>query len=141
MNIPNNPKVFDTTTHQITENTSNTNQVYNFRDIISNDQGITVIASPGSLQHLDTKKKNKSGIYKCFISVKYIIEYFANENINIPDLCKDSVTNAHNVLKIGEKIKPLLTDRSLKTKITKLSNLLYQSMVHTDNGPIHPTSI
>lgn len=66
---------------------------------------------------------------------RYIIENFTNKNVNIHDLCKETGTNAFDLLKIAEKIKPLLTDRKLKIKITKLSNLLFQSMPNSENLP------
>lgn len=59
-------------------------------------------------------------------SLKYILENFSNKNINIHALCKQVGSNSTNILNLIEQIRPLLTDRSIKTKITKLSNHLFQ---------------
>lgn len=56
---------------------------------------------------------------------KYTIEHFSNKNINIHDLRKEVGKNAPNLLTLTVKIKPMLTDRNLKTELTKLSNLLF----------------
>lgn len=63
---------------------------------------------------------------------RYIIENFTNKNLNIHELCKEAGTNASDLRKMAEKVKPLLTDRKLKIKITKLSNL-FQSMPNSEN--------
>lgn len=65
-------------------------------------------------------------------TLKYIIENFSNKNINIHDLCNKVGSNAVNMLKLIEQIRPILTDRSIKAKITKLSNLLFQSIPPSD---------
>lgn len=66
-------------------------------------------------------------------SLKYILENFSNKNINIHDLCNQVGSNATNIQNLIEQIRPLLTDRSIKTKITKLSNLLFQSIPPFEN--------
>ncbi|KAL4132866.1 hypothetical protein QTP88_009945 [Uroleucon formosanum] len=59
---------------------------------------------------------------------KFIVENFSNKNINIHDLCEQVGANTTDLLNIIEKVRPVLTDRSVKSKMTKLSNLLFQSL-------------
>lgn len=66
-------------------------------------------------------------------SLKYILENFSNKNINIHDLCNQVGSNATSIQNLIEQIRPILTDRSIKTKITKLSNLLFQSIPPSEN--------
>lgn len=61
-------------------------------------------------------------------SFKYVIENFSNKNIKILDLCNQAGTNIPELHKITETIHPMLTDRSIKTKIKKLTNLLFQML-------------
>jgi hypothetical protein len=61
-----------------------------------------------------------------FILFKYILENFTNKKANINDLCKQIGTDIPNLLKIVEVFRPSLTDRSIKIKMTKLANLLFQ---------------
>ncbi|KAF0748695.1 Transposon TX1 uncharacterized protein [Aphis craccivora] len=66
-------------------------------------------------------------------SLKYILENFSNKNINIHDLCNQVGSNATNMQNLIEQIRPILTDRSIKTKSTKLSNHLFQSILPSKN--------
>lgn len=70
---------------------------------------------------------------------KFIVENFSNKNINIHDLCEQVGTNTTDLSNIIEKVRPALTDRSIKSKITKLSNLLFQSMPPSKDN--HSSSI
>lgn len=56
---------------------------------------------------------------------KYFLENFTNKNANINDLCKQIGTDIPNLLKIVQLVRPSLTDRSIKIKMTKLANLLF----------------
>lgn len=68
-------------------------------------------------------------------ALKHIIENVTNKNINIRvhDFCNLFESNATNLLKLVELIRPILTDRSIKTKMIKLSNLLFQSLSSSEN--------
>lgn len=66
-------------------------------------------------------------------TLRYVIENFSNKSINIHDLCKQAGTNAVDLHQLIEIIRPLLTDRSIKSKITKLYNLLFQSFPPSQN--------
>jgi len=68
-------------------------------------------------------ENNSSITYSQFI---YILENFGNKQINIHSLCEDIDTNIPSVLETIEKIRPYIDDRSMKTKLTKLSNLLFK---------------
>ena len=62
------------------------------------------------------------------ISFKFILENFSNKNINIHDLCNNVGSKTTEVLNTAEKIKPLMTNRKIKSKIQRLINLLFQSL-------------
>jgi len=59
---------------------------------------------------------------------QYVIENFTNKSINIHSLCKHVNADIPSVLNLIEKVRPKITDRALKTKLTRLSNLLFQSL-------------
>ena len=58
----------------------------------------------------------------------YIMENFSNKSINIHALCQEVNVDIHILQKITEQIKPMVTDRYIKTKLSKLINLLFQSL-------------
>jgi len=55
-------------------------------------------------------------------------ENFSNKSINIHALCEEVNVDIHILQKITEQIKPMVTDRYIKTKLSKLINLLFQSL-------------
>ena len=63
-----------------------------------------------------------------YYQFKYIIESSSNKNVNINVLCDDSGISVPDLHEFIETIRPKLTDRSIKTKLTKLSNLLFRIM-------------
>lgn len=54
--------------------------------------------------------------------------------MNIHTLFEDIGSNIPSILETIEKIRPLINDRSMKTKLTKLSNLLFQTQPPQDNS-------
>jgi len=67
-----------------------------------------------------------------------MIESSTNKNINFNSLCEDSGISVANLHEFLETIRtgPIwakLTDRNIKTKLTKLSNLIFRIMpsLHT----------
>jgi len=69
-----------------------------------------------------------------YLQFKYILENFGNKQMNIHTLCEDIGSNIPSILETIEKIRPLINDRSMKTKLTKLSNLLFQTQPPQDNS-------
>ncbi|KAL4099080.1 hypothetical protein QTP88_023569 [Uroleucon formosanum] len=63
-----------------------------------------------------------------YYQFKHIIEWSANKNINLNSLCEDSGISLVNLHEFLETIRPKLTDRNIKTKLTKLFNLLFRIM-------------
>lgn len=62
-----------------------------------------------------------------FSQFKYIIENFSNKTINIHTLCDEINVSIPTILKTIEIVRPMINDRAAKIKLTKLSNLLFQS--------------
>lgn len=58
----------------------------------------------------------------------YIMENFSNKSINIHTLCDEVNIDVLTLQKITEQVRPLISDRAIKTKLTKLLNLLFQSL-------------
>ncbi|KAL4153584.1 hypothetical protein QTP88_001417 [Uroleucon formosanum] len=58
----------------------------------------------------------------------YIMENFTNKSINIHTLCDEVSVDVLTLQKITEQVRPLISDKATKTKITKLLNLLFQSL-------------
>ncbi|KAF0762410.1 putative RNA-directed DNA polymerase [Aphis craccivora] len=68
-----------------------------------------------------------------FSQFKYIIENFSNKSINIHSLCDEANVDIPSMLKTIEIVRPKINDRATKIKLTKLSNLLFQSTPHELN--------
>ncbi|CAI6349971.1 unnamed protein product [Macrosiphum euphorbiae] len=62
-----------------------------------------------------------------YIQFKYILDNFNNKSINIHTLIEDINTSIPTLMDIIEHIHPKIKDKSLKSRITKLRNLLFQS--------------
>lgn len=48
-------------------------------------------------------------------------------------ICEDIGTNIPSIVETIEKIRPLIKERSIKSKLTKLANLLFQISPPPDN--------
>ncbi|KAL5236630.1 hypothetical protein ACI65C_004040 [Semiaphis heraclei] len=53
---------------------------------------------------------------------------FSNKDVNIHDLCNNIGSKATEVLDMAEKVRPLMVDKKIKTKIARLTKLLFQSI-------------
>jgi hypothetical protein len=62
-----------------------------------------------------------------FSQLNYILENFSNKAINIHTLCNETMVDIPTVSITIEIVRPMIKDRALKIKLTKLSNLLFQS--------------
>lgn len=71
---------------------------------------------------------NNSEIQLTFNQFKYIIDNFSNKTINIHTLCKEVDTDITSLMGIIDKVRPKIENRNMKTKLTKLNNLLFQSL-------------
>lgn len=74
------------------------------------------------------------------ISFKHILENYSNKNINIHDLCNNVGSKTTEVLDMAEKVKPLMTNRKIKSKIQRLINLLFQSLPHSVELPLQTSN-
>lgn len=59
---------------------------------------------------------------------KYFLENFRNPNINIHTLCNEISSNISEILDLVEKIRPLFTDRAMKSRLTSVSYLLFKTL-------------
>jgi len=59
---------------------------------------------------------------------KYFLENIRNPSVNIHTLCDEINSNIPDMFEITEKIRPLITDRAMKTKLKILSNLLFKTL-------------
>jgi hypothetical protein len=71
---------------------------------------------------------------------KYILENSSNKLINIQDLCKGSGTDIKKLSETIEIIRPSLVDRRIKTRLTKLANILFQIIPLDENQTDSPLS-
>jgi hypothetical protein len=62
-----------------------------------------------------------------FSQFNYILENFLNKAINIHTLYNETTVDIPTVSTTIEINRPMIKDRALKIKLTKLSNLLFQS--------------
>ncbi|KAL4112364.1 hypothetical protein QTP88_016172 [Uroleucon formosanum] len=69
-----------------------------------------------------------------YLQFKFILENSGNKQINIHSLCKDRCSNISSIFETIEKIRPYIDDRLTKTKLTKLRNLLFQSLPLQDKN-------
>jgi len=57
-----------------------------------------------------------------------ILNNFLNKSISIRSLVDEVNTDVHTLFDLNEKIRPTISnDRTTKTRITKLANLLFQA--------------
>jgi len=59
---------------------------------------------------------------------KYFLENFKNPSINIHTLCNEISSNISEMLDLIEKIRPLILDRAMKSRLTAASNLLFKTL-------------
>lgn len=59
-----------------------------------------------------------------YLQFKYIMENFSNKTMNIHTLIENANTNISTLMDLIDQIRPIIKDRALKTRLTKLSNLL-----------------
>lgn len=62
-----------------------------------------------------------------YIQFIYILENFTNKSLNIHSITEDVNIAITPLMDIIDQIRPLVNDRSLKSRLTKLSNLLFQA--------------
>lgn len=68
------------------------------------------------------------------LQYQYIIENFSNKTINIHTLCKQVNTDIPTIIDITEKIQPMIMETKMKAKLTRLRNLLFQSLPPSDHN-------
>lgn len=57
---------------------------------------------------------------------KFFLENIGNNKINIHTLCEEINSNVSSMFDLLENIRPLITERSMKAKLKKTSNLLFK---------------
>jgi hypothetical protein len=75
------------------------------------------------------------------ISFIYILENFSNKNLNIHDLCNNIRSKATAVLDMAKKVIPLMMDKKTKSKINRLTKLLFQSIPHSEEPTLQTSNI
>jgi hypothetical protein len=63
-----------------------------------------------------------------FLQFKYILNNFNNKSLNIHSLTDDLNIDIPSLMELLDQIRKIANDRSLKTRLTKLSNLLFQAL-------------
>jgi len=74
--------------------------------------------------------ENKSSI--TYLQFIYKMENFTNKQINMHTICEDIGTDIPSIVETVEKIRPLIKEKSIKSKLTKLANLLFQILPPQD---------
>lgn len=111
---------------------------------ISKDQNKKLKKS-NSLENITTKAENPlrsiHGLFSeneeiniSFPQFKHILENFSVKSINIHSLCDEANVDIPSMLKTIEIVRPKINDKATKTKLTKLSNLLFQSTPPKSNS-------
>lgn len=77
-----------------------------------------------------TESENLPMSYLQFI---YILDNFTNKSLNIHSLTEEANIDITSLMDIIDHIRPLVNDRSLKSRLTKLSNLLFQAQLVSSN--------
>jgi len=75
-----------------------------------------------------------------FLQFKYILNNFNNKSVNIHSLIEDLNTEIPSLMELLDQIRKVASNRSLKTRLTKLSNLIFQatpSHLNTPRNKIH----
>jgi len=58
--------------------------------------------------------------------LKFFLENIGNNKINIHTLCEEINSNVSSMFELLENIRPLITERPMKTKLSKTSNQLFK---------------
>lgn len=77
-----------------------------------------------------SSSENKSSI--TYLQFIYIMENFCNKQISMHTICEDIGTDVPSIVETVEKIRPLIKEKSIKSKLTKLANLLFQILPPPD---------
>lgn len=93
------------------------------------DSPIVSSLKPVESHFLDTNNDPIS-----LLQYQYIIENFSNKSINIHTLLKQVNTDIPTIIDITEKIQPMIMETKMKGKLTRLRNLLFQSLPPTDKN-------
>lgn len=67
------------------------------------------------------------------LQFKHVLENYSNKNINIHNLCKEIDSNIPSLMQLIEDIRPKINKTSLKSHLTRLSNLLFQALPPQDS--------
>jgi hypothetical protein len=73
---------------------------------------------------------NRTIEYSHFV---HILENFTNKSINIHTLIEEAHTDISTLINIIEEIRPSISDRTTKIRLTKLANLLFQALPPNPN--------
>jgi len=63
-----------------------------------------------------------------FLQFKHILNNFTNKSLNIHSLTEDVKIDIPSLMDLLDQIRKIVNDRSLKTRLTKLTNLLFQAL-------------
>jgi len=93
------------------------------------DSPIVSSLKPVESHFLDTNNDPIS-----LLQYQYIIENFSNKSIKIHTLLKQVNTDIPTIIDITEKIQPMIMETKMKGKLTRLRNLLFQSLPPSDKN-------
>lgn len=62
-----------------------------------------------------------------YLQFTYILDNFTNKSINIHKIMEEANIDIPNLMDLIDHIRTLIKDRTLKGRLTKLSNLLFQA--------------
>lgn len=90
----------------------------------ANRSHISLEKEPNSIEDYFSKNDQVPITYLQFI---YILDNFTNKSINIHTLTEDVNIDISSLMDLIDQIRTLTSDRTLKGRLTKLSNLLFQA--------------
>jgi len=67
-----------------------------------------------------------------YLQFKFILEQSTNKKINIHSFCEQVNTDIKSIMNLVEEIRPQTNDRTMKSRLTKLLNLLFQVLPPQD---------
>ncbi|KAL4103944.1 hypothetical protein QTP88_019261 [Uroleucon formosanum] len=77
---------------------------------------------------------NNNNLPLSLLQFQYVIENFSNNAINIHSLCQLVNADIPTLIDITEKVRPKISDRAIKSKLTKLANLLFKIANRASGG-------
>lgn len=85
-----------------------------------------------ALKHIEVYFSNHQSSTVNYLQFKFILEQSTNKKINIHSLCEQVNSDSKSIMDLIDEMRPHINNKSMKTRLTKLSQLLFQTLPSQD---------